>query len=48
MNEQETIKTVAYNPMTRRYEEVNIEDEIAGSNVITLYWSDGKWVTIPE
>lgn len=45
---QRQTKQVAFNPTTRRYEEVNAEDETVGSNVITLYWSDGKWVTIPE
>lgn len=50
MNEQQTTKTVAYNPTTRRYEEVYAEDETVGSNVITLYWSGSlnKWVAIPE
>ncbi len=41
-------KTIAYNPLTRRYEEVFPEDEIPAHKIITLYWSVNRWVTIPE
>lgn len=43
-------KTVAFNPATRRYEEVTPESEMAGEKVITMYWcrAAGCYVTIPE
>ena len=43
-------KHVAFNPITRRYETVNPEDETTGTQVITMYWSKslGKYVTIPH
>ncbi len=41
---------VAYNPMSRRYEIVNTEDELRGATVIKMYWLDfdQKYITIPE
>ncbi|MBZ0284465.1 MAG: hypothetical protein K8L97_27240 [Anaerolineae bacterium] len=44
-----TVKHIAYNPTTRRYEEVHPEDEVVGSRIIELVWSDSlqRWVTIP-
>jgi hypothetical protein len=47
---QPATKKVAYNPITRRYETVNPEDETTGSKIITLYWcrSLGKYVTVPN
>lgn len=49
MTNQHPTKTVAYNPLTRRYEEVHEEDEVPAHKIITLYWSGTleKYVTIP-
>lgn len=46
---RESIKRVAYNPITRRYEEVFVEDELKGITIICLIWSESlkKWITIP-
>ena len=43
-------KQVAFNPATRRYEEVYPESEMAGEQIITMYWcrAAGCYVTIPE
>lgn len=48
-NKQPTTRLVAYNPITRKYEVVNAEDEIMGNKVIEQIWSASleKWVTIP-
>jgi hypothetical protein len=49
-NPQQTCRRVAYNPITRRWEQVFAEDEVIGSKTITEYWSGAleRWVTIPE
>lgn len=43
-------KKVAFNPITRRYEEVYPESELGDEPVITMYWcrAAGCYVTIPE
>ncbi|MBN1285099.1 MAG: hypothetical protein JXB47_06865 [Anaerolineae bacterium] len=42
------IRYLAYNPLRRRWEEVFPEDEVAGGEIITQYWSEPLgWVTIP-
>lgn len=43
-------KQVAFNPATRRYEDVYPESELAGEQVITMYWcqSAGMYMTVPE
>jgi len=47
---KKAIKYIAYNPVTRKYEEVHTESEVLGNNVIALFWSGSlnKWVTIPQ
>lgn len=42
-------KTFAFNPITRRYEEVDPESETGDDQVITMYWCQaaGRYVTIP-
>lgn len=42
-------KTVAFNPISRRYEEVDAESETGDDKVITMYWcrTAGCYVTIP-
>ena len=49
MNSQPTIKYVAYNPITRKYEEVDPEGEFGDNKVITMYWvaSANRWMTVP-
>lgn len=44
-----TTKQVAFNPASRRYEEVYPESELAGEQVITMYWcqSAERYVTVP-
>lgn len=41
---------VAFNPATRRYEEVYPESEMAGEQIIAMYWcqSAERYVTVPE
>jgi len=43
-------KTVAFNPISRRFEEVWPESETGDDTVITMYWcqSAGRYVTVPE
>ena len=46
-----TVRQVAFNPLTRRWEVVYPESEIpAGVALVTEYWcrSGNCWVTIPE
>ena len=47
---QQTRRFVAFNPLTRRWEQAFPEDEVIGSTAITQYWSGAleRWVTIPE
>lgn len=47
---QPKTREVAFNPMTRKWQVVNVEDETTGNQRIMQYWSGGlnKWVTIPE
>ena len=47
----DTVRQVAFNPLTRRWEVVYPESEIpAGVALVTEYWcrSGNCWVTIPE
>lgn len=38
----------AWNPTTRKVEIVHPEDEVPAKNIITMYWADDRYVTIPE
>lgn len=42
-------KTVCFNPITRRYEDVFPESETGDAEIITMYWcqSAERYVTIP-
>lgn len=42
-----TIKFVVYNPITRRNEEVLPDDDFTLIDVIPLFKSGEKWVTVP-
>ncbi len=48
-NKQPKTRYVAYNPISRKFEVVNIEDEVKGNKIIEQVWSASleKWVTIP-
>lgn len=43
-------KTVCFNPISRRYEEVDAESETGDDAVITMYWcnSASMYMTVPE
>jgi len=43
-------RTVAYNPIKRKYETVHPEDEIGEDEILHQYFSYGlrRWVTIPD
>ena len=45
---QKQTKQVAFNPITRRWQEVFAEDEVPANKIVTLYWSASleKWVTV--
>jgi hypothetical protein len=47
--EMPATKTVCFNPLTRRYEEVWPESETLDAEIITMYWnaSAGMYMTIP-
>jgi hypothetical protein len=39
---------VAYNPLTKKYQRVELTDELGTSKIYTMYLSGDKYVFIPE
>lgn len=47
---RQTIKMVAFNHLTRKWEEIMPEDEDSCEKIVPMFWSDSlnNWYTIPD